>query len=496
MRDDNGAIQLSRDGGPVFPGAPVEAAAPTLRTLDDLPGPRGLPLLGNLLQVDIARAHKILARWADEFGPFYHFRLGRRHAVAIAAPDLIHEVLRNRPGRFRRIKIMQDAMLDVGIYGVFTAEGHDWRRQLNTEHMREFFSRLDQVTARLERRWRRAAASNGRVDAQSDLMRFTIDVTSGLAFGHDLNTLEQKGDVIQQHLDKVFPSLARRVFAPFPYWRWLRLPADRRLDAAMQKVLALVHDLVAEARARVAMKSSPGVAPGNFLDAMVLGQSDDVAAFTDAELVGSALTMLLAGEDTTANSLAWMMHLMSEHPEAQARMQEEADRVLGDAPRAPDYASTQALRYIEAAAHEAMRLLPVAPLQGAEPNEDMVIGDVRVPKGTAIYLLAGYAATRPENFSDPESFRPERWLDASDHKANGHNTHAFLPFGAGPRFCPGRHLAMLEIKMVAAMLSRNFEVLRFPGAPPPEEVFSFTMMPRNLFVMLKRRTTNTPRPVQ
>ena len=465
-----------------------------LRTLDELPGPKGLPLIGNLLQIDIARAHKTLAAWADEFGPFYHFRIAHRDAVAIAAPDLINEVLRDRPERFRRIKIVQDAMLDIGVDGVFTAEGHDWRRQrklamhaLNTEHLREFFDRLDQVTGRLQRRWQRAAASRERVDAQSDLMRFTVDVTSGLAFGHDLNTLEEAGDVIQQHLEKVFPALARRVFAPFPYWRWFRLPTDRNLDAAMQKVLALVHDLVAEARARVAMKANQRAIPGNFLDAMVMGQSDDAAALTDAELVGNTLTMLLAGEDTTANSLAWMMHLMVEHPEVQSKMQMEADRVLGNAARPRDYASTEALRYIEATAHEAMRLLPVAPLQGAEPNEDTVIGDVRVPKGTSIYLLAGYAATAPENFSDARSFRPERWLDANTHSGNGHNSHAFLPFGAGPRFCPGRHLAMLEIKMVTAMLCHNFEVVRFPGAPPPEEVFSFTMMPKNLFVMLRER---------
>lgn len=469
----------------------AQGAAHSELTLEDLPGPRGLPLLGNLLQIDVARAHKMLARWADEFGPFYRFRIGLRDAVAIAAPELIHEILRDRPGRFRRIRIMQDAMLDVGIDGVFTAEGTDWRRQrklamhaLNTEHLRGFFQRLDQVTERLQRRWQRAAATGERVEAQSDLMRFTVDVTSGLAFGRDLNTLEQKGDVIQQHLDKVFPALAQRIFAPFPYWRWLRLPVDRKLDAAMQKVLALVHDLVAEARARVASNANQRATPGNFLDAMVAAHGDD-AAFTDAEVAGNALTMLLAGEDTTANSLAWMMHLMAEHPDVQSKMRAEADRVLGDAVRAPDYASTEALRYIEATAHEAMRLLPVAPLQGAEPNEDTIIGGVRVPKDTAIYLLAAHAAKAPANFTDPQSFRPDRWLEAANH--GGHNRHAFVPFGAGPRFCPGRHLAMLEIKMVAAMLCRNFDVERFPGAPPPEEVFSFTMMPRNLFLTLRQR---------
>ena len=474
--------------------APVEAHARGLRILDDLPGPRGLPVLGNLLQIDVARAHIILARWAREFGPIYRLRLGRRDVVAIASPELINEVLRDRPGRFRRIRIMRDAMLDVGIDGVFTAEGLDWRRQrklamqaLNTEHLRQYFDRLDQVAARLQRRWERAAANGERVDVQGDLMRFTVDVTSGLAFGRDLNTLEQEGDIIQRHLDKVFPALARRVFAPFPYWRWFRLPADRALDKAMQRVLPLVNELVAAARTRVAANAQAHAPPGSFLDAMVTAQSDDAAAFTDAEIVGNTLTMMLAGEDTTANSLAWLMHLMVEHPDAQARMREEADRVLGDAPRAPDYASTEALRYIEAAAHEAMRLLPVAPLQGAEPNEDVQIGDVRVPKGTAIYVLAGHVSRDPENFSDPESFRPERWLDAGGHGGNGHNTHAFLPFGAGPRFCPGRHLAMLEIKVVAAMLCRNFELSRCRGSRRPEQVFSFTMMPKNLFVRLRRR---------
>lgn len=465
-----------------------------LRTLVDLPGPRGLPLLGNLLQIDIGRAHLILARWADEFGPFYHFRLARRHAVAISSVDLINEVLRDRPGRFRRIEIMRDAMLDLGIDGVFTAEGAGWRRQrklamhaLNTEHLRQYFHRLDEVTARLQRRWERAAASAACVDAQRDLTRFTIDVTSGLAFGTDLNTLEEQGDVIQQHLDKVFPMLARRVFAPFPHWRWIRLPADREVDAAMNVVLSLVNKLVGEARARVALNRERGASPGNFLDAMVAAQGDEAAAFTDAEIVGNTLTMLLAGEDTTANTLAWMMHLMAEHPDVQRRMQQEADEVLGDAMRAPDYASTDALRYIEAVAHETMRVLPVSPLQGAQPNEDTVLGDVRVPKGTAIYLLAARAATRPENFSHAESFQPERWLEHGPHASSGHNTRAFVPFGAGPRFCPGRHLAMLEIKMVAAMLCRNFEVSRFPGAPAPEQVFSFTMMPKNLSIALRHR---------
>ncbi|MDQ2964039.1 MAG: cytochrome P450 [Pseudomonadota bacterium] len=473
-------------------GAGTVASNRSLRALKDLPGPRGLPVLGNLLQLDIARAHIILQHWADAFGPIYRFRIAHRNVVVISDNELINDVLRDRPGGFRRRKLIQEAMLELGINGVFGAEGLDWRRQrklamhaLNTNHLRDFFGRLDAVTARLQRRWERAAESGERIDAQRDLMRFTVDVTTGLALGNDLNTLEKEGDTIQRHLDKVFPALARRLLSPIRYWRWVKLPADRELDAAMVEVYKLVNELVFAARERVAR--SAHAEPANLLDAMIAAQSDNAGAFTDAEIVGNTLTMLLAGEDTTANTLAWMMHLMAEHPEVQAKMQADADRALGDAGRAPNYTSTESLRYIEAVAHEAMRLKPVAPFLALEPNEDAVIGDVRVPKGTAVYLLTAYPATRAENFADPTSFRPERWLDAGDRAGEGHNTRAFLPFGAGPRFCPGRHLAMLEIKMVGAMLCRNFDVAHAPDSPPTEELFSFTMMPKNLFVTLQPR---------
>jgi cytochrome P450 len=470
--------------------------ARVLRTVEDLPGPRPWPLVGNLLQIDTARLHRILSNWADAFGPLYHFRIAHRNVVVVADADLISEVLRDRPDGFRRQKVMADVMREVGVDGVLGAEGLDWRRQrklamhaLNTNHLREFFDRLDAVTARLQRRWEGAAANGTRIDAQRDLMRFTVDVASGLAFGNDLNTLEQEGDTIQRHLDKLLPAFARRLLAPFPYWHWFKLRADRELDAAMVEVLKLVNDLVTAARQRVANKPKEDATPANFLEAMVAAQSGD-AGFTDAEIVGNTLTMLLAGEDTTANTLAWMMHLMARHPDVQTKMQAEADRVLGAAGRAPDYASIESLRYIEAAAHEAMRLEPVAPILAHEANREVVLGDVVVPAGTAVYLLTVHPATAAHNFVDPQAFCPERWLDGAGHGGNGHNAKAFMPFGAGPRFCPGRHLAMLEIKMVIAMLCRNFDVVRAPNSPSPEEVFSFTMMPKNLFVVLRSRQTS------
>ena len=468
---------------------------PAARTIDQLPGPRGLPILGNVLEIEGRKLHAILQRWAAEFGPIYTVRIAGRQIVVISDAELINLVLRDRPDGYRRRTEMRQVLLELGIDGLFNAEGADWRRQrklamhaLNTNHLRGFFGRLEQVTARLQRRWERAARDGGRIDAQRDLMRFTVDVTSGLVLGYDLNTLEQAADAIQQHLAKVFPAIVRRLLSPVRYWRYVKLPADRELDAAVAEVHQLATALIARGRAQLAKDPNRCARPTNLLEAIIAAQAAETGSFSDEEILGTALTMLLAGEDTTANTISWVMYFLAQHPEVQVKTQAEVDRVLGSAGRPVDYASTEALRYVEAVAHEAMRLRPVAPFLAMQANQSVVLGGVQVPAETDIYLLTGKVATEEKNFADAMAFRPERWLEAQGHGHSGHETQAFLPFGAGARFCPGRHLAILEIKMVIAMLCRNFEVARVADAPPVEEVFSFTMRPENLFVTLRPRS--------
>ena len=124
-----------------------------------------------------------------------------------------------------------------------SAEGDEWRVQrkvvaqaLNSAHINRFFPKLHATTERLLRHWHKAAAANESVDLCRDLMRYTVDVTTQLAFGVDFNTLESDGPVLQHHLDKVFPIVHRRINTPFPYWHYLKLPSDRELDKALDTV--------------------------------------------------------------------------------------------------------------------------------------------------------------------------------------------------------------------------------------------------------------------
>jgi hypothetical protein len=159
---------------------------------------------------------------------------------------------------------------------------------------------------------------------------------------------------------------------------------------------------------------------------------------------------------------AGVTHFMTEHPEAQARMQTEAREVVGNAGMLSQFADAERLKYIEAMTLETMRLKPVAPVLFLEALEDVEIGGVAVPKQTAVFLLTLHSGLQHNHFGGADQFRPERWLEGATSPGCPHNAKAFVPFGAGPRFCPGRQLALVEIKTVMAMLCSTFEVSKTP----------------------------------
>ena len=475
------------------PGSPPQAK--TLRSLDDLPGPRGLPVLGNALDLKPKELHRIVSGWADQFGPMFVFKVATQRILTVSDAETIQQVLRDRPDRFRRWRKIEEILVDIKADGLFSAEGANWRRQrkyvmhmLNASHVREFIPRFEEVAGRLRRRWWRAAMAGTTLDVHADLMRLTVDVTSGLAFGRDINTLEEKKDPIQIHLDKMFPAIARRQTALFPYWRYIQLPEDREVAIAVKEIGKFIDELIDETRARLAAAPELRANPRNLLEALVAAQEKDEEGPSDDEISANVMTVLLAGEDTTANTLSYMIHFLMEFPHVQSAVQEEVDRVFGMAEQPwQDPATPDRLRYIEAFANEAMRCKPVGGHLFLEPNEDVQIQDVFVPKGTPILALNGYVGTQEVNFAQADEFRPERWLQAAQENAGAHNTKAFMPFGAGPRFCPGRKLAFLQIKMVTAMLCRDFEVSRPKDAQPMEDIYNFTVGPTHVYATLRPR---------
>lgn len=458
---------------------PHAAAA---RTIEQLGGPRPWPLVGNLLQFDLPRLHQQMEAWAERHGPAYRLRVGRRDALVISDPALIATALRERPGTWRRMRPIEAVIREAGGHGVFSAEGADWQRQrrlvmsaFDPTHLRSYFPSLQRVTERLGAQWLEAARRGETIDLQASLTRYTVDVTAGLAFGIDLDTLNAPHP-IQQHLDQMFPMLFRRINAPWPYWRWLRLPADRAYDRALQQIHAAVRGFVGAARQRLQDEPQRRERPTDLLEAMLVARDAEGGALTEAEVVGNVITVLLAGEDTTAHTLGWTLFQLAQHPQWQQRLQGVADEVLGAAAVCASYEDVRRLDLFEATANEATRLKPIVPLVFLEPNEDVVLDGTALPRGTPMFFLLRPAMLDDARFADAATFDPGRW-SAGHHPERAHDTRAYMQFGAGPRVCPGRHLAGVEIRLVLSMLARHFNVELAVDPGSIREVAAFTMMP-------------------
>lgn len=480
--------------------APADTAAPRLRRYEDLPGPRPYPVVGNALQIESGKSHLQLERWCDEYGPIFRMRIGQRRVLVVGDHALVAQVLRDRPEGFRRTQVLETIWTEMGLQpGLFVVNGEVWKRQrrmvmasFDPGHVKRYFPALQQVAAALARRWQKAAVHGASIDLQADLMRYTVDTIAGLAFGAEVNTLETDGNVLQHHLDKIFPALHRRLFSPLPTWRWWRSAADRELERGVAEVNKAVDHFIALARARLAADPGRRERPENLLEAMLVAADEPGSGIDDAQVSGNVLTTLLAGEDTTANTIAWMIHLLWRHPQALQRAQDEVRTVVRD-PASPTWDELARLDFVEACAHETMRLKPVAPLLAFQALHDIRLADVLVPKGMVVTAVMRRDSVSDRHVTRAAAFEPERWLGTAEGPAAEVATSArrlSMPFGAGPRICPGRYLALLEMKMAMATLFGHFDVIRVdtPDGQLAQEKLAFAMAPAGLTLRLRSRT--------
>ncbi|HEX5510552.1 MAG TPA: cytochrome P450, partial [Actinomycetales bacterium] len=197
------------------------------------------------------------------------------------------------------------------------------------------------------------------------------------------------------------------------------------------------------------------------------GQRDDdllglLLAAVDEELIDprqlrdELVTMVIAGHETVATSLAWTLHLLATHPEAQQRLHAELDEVLGAARggREPAWADVGKLRWTRAVVDESLRLYPPAWVVSRKSVAEDVIDEIPVPAGTLVIISPWLLHRREQDWPQPEVFDPTRFLDRDNRAAGG----SYLPFGAGPRLCIGRDFALVEAVLMLAALMRSHSV--------------------------------------
>ncbi len=502
------------------------AASPGVRspaaTIAQLPGPRSRVPFGDLLEARKLGLHVAIESWAERHGPFYRARFGNTEFIGLADPVLITEILRSRPQRFARGGRLSQLIEETGTRGLFTAEGEQWRRQrklvmraFTPEAIKAFFPLIQTVTGRLERRWRAAARAGTVVDAASDVKRLAVDIATWLSFGEDINTLEHPENPLQSDIEFWFSVMGRRMINPIPYWKWISLGPERRLREARARTGALIERILRDTRARLAAEPQRTLHPQNIVEALLAARDAPDSEFTDADVAGNMMTMLFAGEDTVANAIAWLLIDIVGQPALAARVRAEVDRVSGPVGGLSRFEDLGQLTDLEALANESMRIKPIAPIMAVRSLEPIDLAGLHIPRGQHCFLALRMASRRSGAFGDFDRIELERWLRPDEEGAasagagggagvsGGRSSgrpddggtgapaidprRAVFPFGGGQRLCPGRYLAMVEMKMVAAMTLRQFDIALEGDAASRKERFTFTLAPESLRLRVRER---------
>ena len=465
----------------------------TYSNIKDLPGPKGNFLTAMFPKVKLEAFHLALLDWAKEYGGIYRVKYISNHYIVISDPSMMTEVLKRRPSDFRR-NDMESVFHEAGANGVFSAEGERWRKMrkisskgLNMAHIQNFFPSISKITGRLLNLLDNYAQSAEPLEIKEILMRYTVDVTSELIFGIDMNTLEKGSDAIQEDLNIVLPGFMRRVFSPVPYWKYIKPPIEKRYEQALKRVKDEIRRCISITEQRMEEDRNLHVNPTNFMEAMLSKNPEEKEPknISENDIIANSFNMLLAGEDTTANSLAWAIVFMANNSQVQQNAQKEADRLLVNNDHIVRYEDTRNYNYINAINLEALRIRGAVPFLDFAANHDTEVHGFSIPKDTKVICLTRGPGLDSQHFPSPEKFNPDRWIE-NPKLAGGNNF--YLPFGGGPRFCPGRSLALIEMSMVLSMICRHFTIELVTPFEEIKDSFFLASGPSPFEVKLKRRT--------
>jgi cytochrome P450 len=428
------------------------------------PGPRGRLLTGILpeLRQDSLATY---IRYSREFGDCVTLRFGPSRVFLLSHPDLIEDVLVTKAANFTKHWGLRAARRLLG-NGMLTSEGEFWRRQrrllqpaFTRERIASYGSTMVQLAERRTADWRDGETR----DLHADMSQLTLEIAAVTLFGAD--NIEEETRKVNQALQDLTAGFGSHFFRIVHVPSFIPTPGNVRRERAARRLDNIIYDLIRRRRSGSPQSDLLGI----LLQAR---DEDDGTRMTDRQVRDEAMTLFLAGHETTALTLTWGWYLLARHPHVARALAAEADTVLRG--RAPTPEDLPRLRYADAVAHEIMRLYPSAYLVGRQAIEPCEIAGYRIPAGATVIMSQWVVHRDPRWYDDPEVFRPERWTGGLLRRLP---KYAYFPFGGGPRICIGNHFAMMEAVLILTTMARNWAFGVPPGELPVKPKPAVTLRP-------------------
>ena len=466
------------------------------------PGPPNRGLIGNF-PLGSKDPLGLFTQWARRYGDIFYYRVFLYHVYFLNHPDFIEYVLATHYRNFHKGRALQASRRIFG-NGLLTSEGDFWLRQrrlmqpaFHRERIASYAGAMVAAAERMIATWK-----DGEVrDIHRDMMRLTLEIVAQALFNIDIAS---ETDRVSVALNTLMEMGSRgRLLLP-PILRLLPTPKNLRYQRAVRQLDAIVYGMIHERRARghaisahlsgcamdnslpmheggAATNCDPAKGPDDdLLSRLLRAQDEDGSRMTVRQLRDEALTLLLAGHETTALSLTWTWYLLAQHPEVEDELWRELRKVLNGRSAQPE--DLPKLPYTERVVKESMRLYPPAWAIARTAVTECEVGGYRVPAGTHLAMSPWVMHRDPRYFDQPEKFNPDRWVDASRLPR-----FAYFPFGGGPRICIGAPFAMMESLLILALIAQRFQIRLAPDHPVVP-LPTITLRPqRGVRVVLSRR---------
>ncbi|HEX9585401.1 MAG TPA: cytochrome P450 [Gammaproteobacteria bacterium] len=428
----------------------------------------------------------ILDAWAPELfeTDFVHTRTFFRHVFVVSAPSDVEYVMVTNVENFPKSDVSQQMLKPLIGDSMFITHGAHWKRQrrlatpaFHTRNIREFTSVMVERTRAMVNAWEQLE-EGGRIEIDREMTRLTAEIITGSLFSDDISG---KTDQVYDAFARYQNSLGRLAVAELMgISRMLPRWGARKGKKAAEELDAIVWGIIER-------RQKSGEDKGDLLSLLLESRDPDTGGRLSERLIRDELLFLfLAGHETTASATIWTWYLLSQHPEVEARVHKEIDRVLSG--RTPAYDDIANLKYIRAVLFEAMRLYPPVHVYARQNVEDDVIHGEHVPAGSLIVIAPWVIHRHKKLWDEPEAFRPDRFLG---EKGRPRPRYDYLPFSAGPRTCLGLSFAMTEMAIVVAMVAQRFRLGLEPGHPV-EPLGYLTLRPRFGLPMRITRRSRSP----
>ncbi|XP_050722916.1 cytochrome P450 4C1-like isoform X2 [Eriocheir sinensis] len=443
--------------------------------LDQLPGPKGLPLLGCVLEVacDNVELFRRLNSHCD-MGGVVRVWYGPEVLVLLSSPRAA-EVMLTSQKNIDKSNLYQYLYPWLGT-GLLTSTGSKWhsRRKLLTPAfhftiLNDFVEVFSRQSSKLVSKLR-GKANGEPFDIFPIISLCTLDIICEAAMGRTVNSQDEEDSEYVRAVKRMNYLLHRRMLKVWqhPDFMFRLLGLKKEHDACLEVLHKFSRETIRERKRLYSeAKKRPQECPEEerllgggkkrlaFLD-LLLEASEDGKVLSDEDIREEVDTFMFEGHDTTSSGINWALYFMGRNPELQARVQEELDSIFGDSDRPATMEDLKQMKYLENCIKESHRILPSVPFFGRELNEDLIIDNQRVPAGVTVLLMIFKLHRNAEQFPDPDRFDPDRFLPENVAKRH---PFAYVPFSAGPRNCIGQRFAMMEEKVALSSVLRNFKVV-------------------------------------